>query len=230
MTPPPSPPSWHPALAGVSLLLVDFDGPLIRLLPDPNHLRLTERLARWYADRGGESPATTDHVQLLRHIHAEHPGLTVEAEQLVTDAELAAAAAHSAYADAIGFLNDWQTAGGQVAIVSNNAEEAVRRVLTRASLAADGTWTIHARRPGGIARLKPAPDLLIEAMAGHAASPGSTVMIGDTPSDVRAGSAAGVRTIGVTDNPDQARALHAAGATTVVTRLVVLSTINTPGG
>lgn len=230
MTDLPSPPAWHPALAGVSLLLVDFDGPLIRLLPDPEHLQLTEHLARWYAERGGEPPDTTDHVQLLRHIHTHHPELTADAEQLATDAELAAAATHSAYPDAIAFLVTWQAAGGHVAIVSNNAEEAVRRVLTRTSLGAEGPWTIHARRPGGIARLKPEPDLLTEAMAAHAATPDVTVMIGDTLSDVRAGSAAGVRTIGVTDSADQAGTLRAGGAAAEIGHLVALSTIHTPGG
>ncbi|WP_425310329.1 HAD family hydrolase [Ammonicoccus fulvus] len=227
---PPPPHPWHPALTGVSLLLVDFDGPLVRLLPDPEHVRLTARLAQWYADRGGQPPATTDHVQLLRHVHAHHPDLAADAEHLMTEAELAAAAAHSAYADAIGFLSDWQAAGGHVAIVSNNAEEAVRRVLTRSGLGTDGTWTVHARRPGGIARLKPAPDLLLEAMTAHAATPDGAVMIGDTPSDVRAGSAAGVRTIGVTDSADQAQALHTAGAATMIRRLVDLSMTDTPGG
>ena len=230
MTNQPSSCAWHPALAGVSLLLVDFDGPLVRLLPDPEHLRLTGRLAQWYADRGGEPPSTTDHVQLLRHIHAQHPGLADEAEQLVTDAELAAAAAHSAYPHAVGFLREWQADGGRVAIVSNNAEEAVRRVLTRTSLATNGGWTVHARRAGGIARLKPAPDLLVEAMAAHAASSDVTVMIGDTPSDVRAGSAAGVRTIGATDDAQQAAGLRAAGAAITIRHLIDLSIHDTPGG
>lgn len=212
---------WHPALAGVTLLLVDFDGPLVRLLPDPEHLVLTGRLVQWYADRAGKDVdvPTVDHVQVLRQIHTDHPDLAIEAEALATDHELAAAATREAYSDAIDVLREWLAGGGRVAVVSNNSELAVRRVLTRSGFGGDSAYTLHARRPDNLHALKPHPDLLHQAMAAHATPPANAIMIGDTTSDVRAGTAAGVRTIGIAENATRGGELHDAGAVAVLGRL-----------
>lgn len=216
---------WHPAVAGATLLLVDFDGPLVRLLPDPEHVHLAERLAGWYADRTGQVPsvAAVDHVHVLRHIHAEHPRLAAQAEAWTTERELIAAATRTAYADAVRTLRGWLAAGGRVAIVSNNSEDAVRRVLARAGLADDpASFTVHARRPDNLGRLKPAPDLLREAMTTHRVEASAAVMIGDTTGDVQAGQAAGVPVVGVAESAQRADELRRDGAVGVVARLADL--------
>jgi HAD superfamily hydrolase (TIGR01662 family) len=209
----------------VSLILLDFDGPVVRLLPDPEHLQLAERLVRWWADRTGEifEAAAIDHVAVLRRIHQSHPDVAAEAESMATTQELAAAASREAYPDAIGAMRRWLADGGRLAIVSNNAEQAVRRVLARTGLPAEA-YTVHARQPEGIGHLKPGPNLLLQAMNRHGASASRTVMIGDTVGDVLAGQAAGVRTIGVAESAGRAEDLRRAGAVAVITRLTDLQT------
>ncbi|WP_432560393.1 HAD family hydrolase [Granulicoccus sp. GXG6511] len=220
---------WHAALDGARLLLVDFDGPLVRLLPDPEHLLLARRLAGWCSERTGVawSAAAADHVQVLREIHARHPELAAEAEALATEVEVAAAGVRAAYPHAIRTLHTWLAHGGRLAVVSNNAEEAVRRVLAGAGLhdGRESGVTVQARRPGRIAELKPRPDLLLAAMAGHGAGCADTAMLGDTISDMQAANAAGVRAIGITGETathDRAAELRAAGAVTVLDQLADL--------
>lgn len=217
---------WHPALTGVALILLDFDGPIVRLLPDPEHLDLADDLVRWGSERTGEPPAgpAHDHVQVLRRLHQEHPELATEAEARATRVEKTAADRRSAYPDAIATMRRWLHAGGRLAIVSNNADEAVRQVLLREDFGVPpgDAYTVHARRADGIGRLKPRPDLLLEAMARHGVPVDRAVMIGDTAGDVRAGTAAGVPTIGVAESADRADELRAVGAVAVVSRLADL--------
>lgn len=230
-------PHWHPALAGIRLLLVDFDGPLVRLLPDPEHLELAHRLAAWAEQRTGHPlpGAGDDHVSVLRQINAAHPELAPDAEHIATMAELEAADRHDAYPDAIEVLRRWTADGGAVAIVSNNAERAVARVLTRAGVGdaaavgvagtatagVGGTTTagvgggaarvpasVHARRTDRLDALKPRPDLLCDALSRHACVPAQAVMIGDTTTDLRAADSAGVAAIAVAETPARAADLN----------------------
>lgn len=217
---------WHPVLAEVSLMLLDFDGPVVRLLPGPDHLHLAHDMVRWCADRTGISPevAAVDHVAVLRHIHQHHPELAAEAESMATISEMAAAESRKAYPDAVATMNAWLANGGRLAVVSNNAEQAVRLVLDRADLPASdsGSYSVHARRSDAISQLKPKPDLLLQAMELHGVPAARSIMIGDTVGDVDAGQAAGVPTIGMAETHDRADQLKGAGAVAVVTRLVDL--------
>ena len=50
-------------------MLLDLDGPVTRLFPDPTHLELTARLADLVAERAGlDLHHLSDHVQLLREV------------------------------------------------------------------------------------------------------------------------------------------------------------------
>lgn len=65
---------------------------------------------------------------------------------------------------------------------------------------------------------KPHPGMLESAMRDTGASPGQTVMIGDTTFDIEMGVAAGCKTIGVTWGYHEPRELIAAGANTMIDR------------
>ena len=76
---------------------------------------------------------------------------------------------------------------------------------------------VSARRADALESLKPAPDLLMLAMA--ALNVRSATMFGDTPSDVLAAHAAGIPAVGVTADHGQAALLRDAGAEIVVEHL-----------
>lgn len=213
---------WHPVLDGVRLILLDFDGPLVRLLPNPKHIRLAQQLLKWYSEQTGESldyPAV-DHVSVLRQLNQVRPELTAGAETIATAAELAAARRTSAYPEAISAVNLWLAERGELAIVSNNAEEAVRTIVGRTGL---NGYTVHARLPDTVSRLKPQPDLLLDAMARHQVAPAHAVMIGDSVGDLIAARAAGVVGIGIAETARRAAELRAAGAVLTVPALAELS-------
>lgn len=69
---------------------------------------------------------------------------------------------------------------------------------------------------------KPAPDMLLSAMAEAGTAPGATVMVGDTTYDVEMARAAGVQVIGVGWGYHGADELAAAGAAEVVAGMAEL--------
>lgn len=70
-----------------------------------------------------------------------------------------------------------------------------RALLERHHLALFIALVVHPREAVAV---KPAPDQLIEAARQLNVTPDACVMVGDSPRDIRAGRAAGARTIGVT--------------------------------
>lgn len=198
-------------------LLVDLDGPLTRLLPDPQHLELAAEIARAASERSGRSfPPPVDHVAFLRELAAEDPTLATDLAAHATAAELTAARQARPAAGAPEFLAAAHNRGIPVAVVSNNAHEAVTLALTSCGLA-HLVDHVSARQDAQLGALKPAPDLLLDAMA--ALSAGTATMYGDTEGDMHAAAAAGIPAIGVTADPERAARLRDAGAIAVVEKL-----------
>ncbi len=203
----------HPAARAV---LIDLDGPLTRLFPDPSHLELAAGLADLVARRTGWRPEQPgDHVQVLRSVADADPGVIAELATAAETAEIEAARRAEPARGARDFLFAANRAGYAVAVVSNNAEAAVRIALEECGFAALVRY-VAARHGGNVAGLKPAPDLLVDALSGLDASPDDGVFFGDTVSDMVAANAAGVRAVGVAPWPDRTRDLLASGAELVV--------------
>ncbi len=65
-------------------------------------------------------------------------------------------------------------------------------------------------------RAKPAPDLVLKALADLPCAPDEAVMIGDTPADIGAAHAAGVRCVAITHGLGKLDELIAAGADHII--------------
>lgn len=111
--------------------------------------------------------------------------------------------------------------GRLVAIVSNNADRAVRSYLTRHGLD-DRIDLIAARTSHDPALLKPSPHLIQQAITGLSAPTGECVLIGDTTSDIQAAHHAGIDIIGYANRPGKRVGLTAAGALVVISSLADL--------
>jgi phosphoglycolate phosphatase len=224
------------------LLLFDIDGTLVRGRPVTHQLALEEAAAEVFglSIEPGASPVAdvepwgkTDR-QIIRDVLAraglETPGadavasweraaceayarLEVEREQdPVEAAELAATAAT---------LGRLRRAGHQLALVTGNLEPIARR-----KLALRGLGDYFPPGQGGFgsdADLRPALVSIARARAGTAGGRPypreDTVLIGDTPFDVSAASADGVRCVAITGKRFSSEALLAAGATTTVAEI-----------
>ena len=85
--------------------------------------------------------------------------------------------------------------GHQIGIVTSKADHLADRALAWVGLAGHVDVVIGA---DSVARHKPDPEPVRVALARLGVAPADAVFVGDSPHDVAAGNAAGVRTIGVT--------------------------------
>lgn len=220
-TPPPTPPPALPPvpaalLAQADALLLDFDGPLADLMPPPvNALAAdTARAAIRNITLPPEVATTTDHLAVLRYVIEHHTHLTATVERACARAEVAAARGCSASVHAESLFVLIRQRRLPAAVVSNNSEEAVRVFLDRHD------WTSHVaafscRDEHNAARMKPSPYLLEQALNALHVDPRRAVFIGDSVSDVQAGTAIGVPTLGLAKNPRRSKELADAGAAAV---------------
>jgi D-glycero-D-manno-heptose 1,7-bisphosphate phosphatase len=151
---------------------LDRDGVLNAGVPDPDSGRL-------------ESPLAVDDVRLLPGVAAALRGLAGAGYALVC------------------VTNQPAAAKGKASIAELLAvHRRVLELLAREGAGLDGSWLCPHHPEGVVAGLsgpcpcrKPAPGMLLRAAADGALDLSASWMIGDTDADVRAGAAAGCRTV-----------------------------------
>lgn len=203
-------------IADAEALLLDFDGPLARLMPAPVNARAADaaREAVGQLDLPPAIARTTDHLAVLRHILEHHPEHVAEVEEACTRAEVAAARTCTPSAHATNLFELISRRRMPAAVVSNNSDQAVSAFLERHG------WTRHVaalscRRPDDVGRLKPDPFLVQRALRSLRVDPGVALFLGDTTSDVRAGAAAGVGVLAFAKDEHLRSELARAGAAAV---------------
>lgn len=112
--------------------------------------------------------------------------------------------------------------GRLVAVVSNNFAEAVVEYLVRVGLSASVTH-VEGRNASDPTLMKPDPHLLDRAIRTLGVEPSSCVFVGDQTTDIAAGRAAGVSTIGYANKRGKVEALQAAGADVALTNMADLA-------
>lgn len=204
-------------LSRATALLLDFDGPVAALMPPPANAHAADR-AR--AALGGSAIpesllATTDHLAVLRWALDEVPGKALDVERACADAELEAAQVCKASVhagDLIAFAGERQV---PLAMVSNNADAAVRAFMTRHGWQSR-VEAYACRTPETMDWLKPKPNLLQLAADVLRIDVSDAVFIGDAVTDVIAGKAAGCRIVGIAKSARRFGELEDAGADSVV--------------
>lgn len=204
------------------LLILDFDGPVTRLLPDPRHIELADAVKRLLRKRGAALPppvtASIDHVEVLRYAAQALPDLLPQAERLCSATELTAADSATPAVGAIELLDLRRMQRRPVAIVTNNDHHVVTRFAQRHGIDLTGC-TVHGRDPGHADRLKPSPWMLQAALDAHGCEPSEALLVGDSTTDVAAAQAAGMPCVGVAIDQERAAALVRVGAAGVVVDL-----------
>jgi len=205
------------------LVILDFDGPVSRLLPDPRHIELADEVKGLLTAQGVLPPdvsALTDHVQLLRYAATALPHLLPALESLCSSAELAAADTATPATGAVEVLELLRSQRRPLAIVTNNDPRVVTRFAQRQGIALTGI-SVHGREPGHPERLKPAPWMLHAALIAHGCAPGEALLIGDSATDVASATAAGMPCVGLASDEARRAALRSAGAVGTVPDLGV---------
>lgn len=203
------------ALDQAKALLLDFDGPMARLMPPPVNAQVAERVRN--ASGVTLPPAlieSTDHLAVLKAL-VDYPNALQAAEAAATRAEIECAQVCdvASWLEPLAiFVRERHIA---TAVVSNNSHEAVRTFLERHDVMLE-IDAYACRTPMNVARLKPSPHLLHRALNCLGTPSCGALFIGDSVTDVRAGQALGVSTIGYAKNPSRANQLLTAGALTTI--------------
>lgn len=207
----------HELLSQATALFLDFDGPVAALMPPPANAHAADR-AR--AALGGLTipealRTSTDHLAVLRWALEEVPGKATDVDRACADAEREAAqsckpSVHAS--DLVAFAEKRQI---PVAMVSNNADAAVRAFMTRHGWNAR-VGAYACRTPETMTWLKPKPNLLQLAAKVLRIDVSGAIFIGDAVTDVIAGKAAGCRTVGLAKSERRYSELEDAGADSVV--------------
>ncbi|WP_035698292.1 HAD family hydrolase, partial [Glycomyces tenuis] len=195
-------------LADKSLLLLDFDGPVCSVFagyPAPTvAAELVERVRgfspRLAAELGGE----TDPMRVLRAAAEALPKHTVDRiDEFLCRAELRAIDTATPTPGTPDLIEAARRDGKTVGIVSNNCPRAIAEHLRRTGLDAHISLVV-ARPYGRPRRMKPDPYLLIRALSSTGTDPARACFIGDSVTDIEAGRAVGVTTIGYANRPGKA--------------------------
>lgn len=204
-------------------VLLDFDGPVTRLMPPPANAQAADAARAPLAERElpPEVATTTDHLAVLRWVGAHDPNQLAAVEQACMNAEVAAARVSEPTLGSLEFLAWCKQADKPVVIVSNNAGDAVATFLRRF----DVTGLVRGivgRHPGRPELLKPHPSLVLAALDLAQVTAVDAVLVGDSVTDVEAAHATQLKAIGFAKSRARGQELEDAGATVIalMTRLI----------
>lgn len=153
---------------------------------------------------------------------AGDPRLAGQLEAALQKAELTAIGTARPTAGAAESIAACVVSGRLVGVVSNNYAGAITAYLIRAGLS-ESVAHVEGRDPVDPTLMKPDPHLIERAISTLGVAPASCVFVGDQTTDVDAGRAAGVRTIGYANKPGKVEALSAAGADVILTSMLDLA-------
>lgn len=224
-------PRLDPALVAVLQatwpILLDFDGPVTHMFVDGRN-QMVSNLMRAQIPQAVAIPvgiqATVDPLAVLRWSWRHAPAEVAAAvESAGVHGELLAVAQSIPTAGANQLLRACRLVGRPVAIVSNNAAEAIEAFLRQHGLR-DSVDYIAARTPGQPDLMKPNPDSLRRAITALYADPKRCALVGDTVTDVQASKSIAAHAIGFAKTPQRGLELAEAGAEAVVDSIEAVAT------
>ncbi len=218
-------------LSNLRAVVFDFDGTLAETKIDFALMRrrTVEHITAWGLwetglDEGRYVLEMIDHS--ARQLAADPPRqgrYRVEAAQILEDVEMLTCARAQPFpgtAEALQCLADHHLAVG---IITRNCRRAVRAVLDRHHLHHDALLTRE-----DVARVKPDAAHLLAALDLLAVTPPETLMVGDHPTDIQCGRAAGALTCGVLTDRTTREQHEQAGADLVVDSVAALAAVLCP--
>jgi len=195
-------------------VLLDFDGPVCQIfagLTDEQAAQRLRPIIRQVIGQSADLPPELGPHELLEYAGRHSAELAHQVDAALRTAEVEAANSAAPTPGATDFLRACHHTGRAVAIVSNNASEAVKTYLREHDLC-DLITSVVGRDHDQPERMKPDPYIVERALDTLNAEPHSTVMVGDSVTDVIAGHAAGTLVIGYANKPGKSAALAAAQA------------------
>ncbi|MCX5438166.1 HAD-IA family hydrolase [Streptomyces sp. NBC_00569] len=224
--------SLHGLLTAAQAVLFDFDGPVCGLFARNPTAPAAKEIQDLVRADWGELPPSVEQSQdshgILRALRqdmfeeASPAGRRLEtlqrAEDVVTQYEWLAIQDADLEPHVEELLGHLSHLGKRMAVVSNNAEEPIRKYLDANGLLRHFEAVIG-RDHDELRNMKPNPYGVLRAVDLLDLSPGSCLMVGDQLSDLHAAESAGVPFLGTTDNDQRRAEMSALGADSVVATL-----------
>lgn len=177
-------------------LLLDFDGPMTKLLPPPKNVELADAARGPLLAVGQELTediaTTTDHLKVLRWTGGHAPDQLAAVEAVIVAGEIDAAKVSEPTDGLIELLRHH---GHKTVVVTNNAPEAVKEFLKRPGLTT-AIIPVVGRPLGRCQLMKPSPALVERALTLVGAKSTASALIGDHASDMIAARRTGVAPVG----------------------------------
>jgi phosphoglycolate phosphatase len=212
-------------LARTRYLLLDFDGPVCDIFTGLPASTVAERLRKLITGQAVHMPdeilRSADPIEIFTYCATVSADLATRVEAEMADQELAAVPTAKPTPYVHEVVTSCQDTRRGVAVVSNNADRAVRAYLAQHGLD-DRIALVAARTSPDPALLKPSPHLIEQAITGLGAPRAECVLVGDTATDMQAARLAGIDSIGYANRPGKHASLAAAGATAVISSLADL--------
>jgi phosphoglycolate phosphatase len=213
-------------LRRVRTVLLDFDGPVCSIFAGYPAPDVADELAATAAAAGHPVSAdyrrNQDPLDIFRFAGTVGPELAALVERELTNAEVKAADTAEATPGAEEFLRACRSTGRTVAVVSNNSTAAVAQYLTRAGWT-DLVQIVEGRDRSDPRLMKPHPYVLERTLRDLNAPAESAAIVGDSITDVEAGLAADIWTIGYANKPGKDEAMREAGADLVLDNMAELA-------
>jgi HAD superfamily hydrolase (TIGR01509 family) len=203
-------------------ILLDFDGPVCSVFAEISDQFVATRLRTLLLAAGVKIPGqisdSRDPFKVLCFVDAQFPDLSPLIEAALRVEEVSAVEKAMPTVGSTDAIRAIHKSGRQAAIVSNNSMAAVEVYLNRYRLQREIDF-ISARTSKFVGRLKPHPEFADRAIDALRVSPSKAVLIGDSVTDIQAGRAAGVSTIGFANKPGKEATMAAEGADVIITSM-----------
>ncbi len=216
-------PTLEEIMHGSRAILLDFDGPICSVFSGLPDFAVAARLRAVLAEHQVSTPEAVakanDPLEVLRYtatVDAPATGheLLASVEREFRAAEVEAVQIAEPTPFALDFIRAALAASKQLAIVSNNSEEAVRAYFVQHDAAL--IIPVFARPFAQPDLMKPHPFGVDAALTELGATPAEAVLIGDSTTDVEVSLSAGLQCIGLGDSQAKCDALATAGAALVL--------------
>jgi phosphoglycolate phosphatase len=213
-------------LANTEALLLDFDGPICSVFAGFPARIVANQLRDILAEGGhkvlpDEVEDSTDPFDVLKHaatlgdLEASYVEAAFRAHEIeAIKTAKPTPAAHST-------IITWKQTGRKLAIVSNNSTAAISTYLHQHNLHSY-VDLVSARVDSNIKHLKPDRHLVCQAVELLQATARRCTFVGDSATDMIAGSAAEVRLIGYANKPHKLKALSMSDTQAIVTSMSTL--------
>jgi HAD superfamily hydrolase (TIGR01509 family) len=209
-------------VAKARVVILDFDGPICSVFAGYPSVRAVSATLRALEAAGFDLRPQwlnlEDPHRLLIEVATQTPGAVDIVEDALTRAEVHAVDSAQITAGVRDLIDQVTSRGQQWAVVSNNSTESIERFCAREDFARTPSLIVG-RAKGEPHLMKPNPFALRQALETLRMPAWDAVFIGDSVSDVQAGRAVGIPTIGYANKPAKPKLLAAALADIVITSM-----------